>query len=129
MERALGAARADALVGCKPAASTSAVTCAARPRAFQGAWRACARRSASGFARVESATGLGEPKSNAGGACMPTLRRRFSPRRVYRRFLAVFFVLFFAPPFPPPFLAPPALLFLAAFFPAFAGFFAAAFEA
>src|SRR5690348_2093691 len=31
-----------------PAASTSAVACAARPRAFQGAWRACARNSATG---------------------------------------------------------------------------------
>src|SRR6185295_9316618 len=48
MERAVGAARADALVGRTPAASTRAVTCAARPRAFHGAWRACARSSAIG---------------------------------------------------------------------------------
>src|SRR5689334_893651 len=48
MERALGAARAEALVGRTPAASTSAVTCAASPRAFQGACRACARRRAIG---------------------------------------------------------------------------------
>ena len=37
--KALGATRAEALVGRMPAASTSAVTCAARPRAFQGTWR------------------------------------------------------------------------------------------
>jgi hypothetical protein len=42
-DRALGAARADAFVGRMPAASTRAVTWAARPRAFQGAWRACVR--------------------------------------------------------------------------------------
>src|SRR4051812_23790869 len=35
-----------------PAASTSAVTCAASPRAFQGACRACARRSEIGESTI-----------------------------------------------------------------------------
>src|SRR5690242_11768343 len=39
-------ARAEAFVGRIPAASTRAVTCAASPRAFHGAWRACARSKA-----------------------------------------------------------------------------------
>ena len=53
---ALGAARADAFVGRKPAASTRAVTCAARPRAFHGACRACARRSPIGLSFIRGVT-------------------------------------------------------------------------
>src|SRR5688572_21596680 len=48
MARALSDARAAALVGRIPAASTSAVACAASPRAFHGAWRAWARSRATG---------------------------------------------------------------------------------
>src|SRR5687767_3967704 len=48
MARALSDARAAALVGRIAAASTSAVACAASPRAFHGAWRAWARSRVTG---------------------------------------------------------------------------------
>jgi hypothetical protein len=48
MARALGTARAEALVGRTPAASTSAAAWEASPRAFHGAYVACERRSATG---------------------------------------------------------------------------------
>ena len=73
-ERALGAARADALVGRMPAASTKAVTWAARPLAFQGAWREWARRRispkrAASTTRRRLRSVVAESWLQANGAC------------------------------------------------------------
>src|SRR5215831_6782130 len=65
MERALGAARADAFVGRTPAASTSAVTCAARPRAFHGACFAWARSRESGDSAMQQRERDGERGTRA----------------------------------------------------------------
>src|SRR6185503_15199293 len=71
MARALGAARAEAFVGRTPAASTSAVTCAARPRAFHGACRECALKRAIG----DSAMNDGELERQGGPRIIGTAER------------------------------------------------------
>src|SRR5580698_5834717 len=98
MARALSAARADELVGLTPAASTSAVAWLARPRAFQGAWRAWARSTAIDESVMSRPPRMHRPRS--GGAHAFSLRRH--PREGVRwRYRRPFFPAF------PPLLLPP----------------------